>query len=112
MTDQMEYIRNKYGITIEELNNLDMDEFDYQRLKEREMKNYIKGMLFDVVSDKSTDFEQLAENIIDLSKVTSIDRLQKVILGEIGDCCMGGVAMPNQVVAVSAKISNALKEGI
>ena len=109
MTDRMEYIREKYGISREELDNLNMDEFDYEVLKEKELINYIKGLLFTVVTDESTDLDIVAGNIIDLSKVAPTNRFQKVVLGEIGDFCMAGETLPGQVVAISVKITDAIK---
>lgn len=88
MNDRMKEIREKYGITREKLNALDMDEFDYEVLQERTLKNYIKGHLTDICElDGSVDLDQIAENIFDMKRIiTDEGALQKMILGEIVGC--------------------------
>ena len=83
-----------------------MNEKNY--LKERAEKNYIKGLLFEIVSE-DTDLDQLVDNIYELKGTVPVvkDELQKTVLGEFCGCLRKGV-MKNQAVAVSVKIANLL----
>ena len=105
---RMEEIRKKYNVTREQLDIMGMDEFDYQATKERTKKNYLKGLLFDVV-DPSCSIETIADNIIEACKIESSDNYQKIILGEISDCA-GKHIGKSIMVSVSCKIAKYLQE--
>ena len=104
---RMKAIREKYNITREELNDLGMDEFDYQNIKEQVKKDYIKGLLFEIV-EKKTSIDQIADNIISMCKVGAVDQYQKIILGELSDCVKETTGQ-SQMIHVSCKIAEFLK---
>jgi len=104
---RMKAIREKYNITREELNDLGMDEFDYQNLKEQTKKDYIKGLLYEIV-EKNTSIDQIADNIISMCKVGTEDQYQKIILGEISDC-IKEITGQSQVVHIACVIAEFLK---
>ena len=81
-------------------------------LKERNIKNYIKGLVAGLRVDETLDYDVLAENIINSAKLEKgYDKLQKIVLGELID-----IVLPeqlkfsrSQVVAVSCQIADAFK---
>jgi len=85
-----------------------MDEFDYRDAVERSKRNYIKGMLFDIVNDQ-TDLETLTRNIVDVCCVSDPELWQKIILGEIIDCIRDDVSK-SQLTVVSMKIATFLQK--
>jgi len=106
---KLENIRKQYGITCEQLEILEMDEFDYATLKERERLNYVKGLVFDLVSD-TTDCDQLAQNIIDQAKILDDkESLQKIVLGELS-CDCEDANKRKEFVRVSHKIADFLRK--
>lgn len=104
---RMKAIKEKYHISREELNNLGMDEFDYETSKERAKKNYIKGLLFEIVK-KNCSIDRVTDNIIEMCKVENLKEYQKIILGELSDCIAEG-KHKSQVVSVSCQIATFLK---
>jgi len=106
---KLENIRKKYGVTREQLNDMEMDEFDYATLKEREKLNYLKGLVFDLVDD-TTDCDQLAQNIMDQAKILDDkESLQKIVLGELS-CDCHDMSKQKEFVRVSHKIADFLRK--
>ena len=105
---RMKAIREKYHVSREELNSLGMDEFDYETVREQAKRDYVKGLLFEIL-EENTSIDQVAENIIRMCKVEKDeDQYQKIILGEISDC-KKEMASDSQIVHVSCKIADFLK---
>lgn len=102
---RMKAIRDRYHISREELNDLGMDEFDYENLKERAKKDYIKGLLFEIVKE-GCDIDQIAENILDMCRIENSQEHQKIILGELSNV---SEKHKSQIVSVSCQIANLLK---
>lgn len=80
-----EEMMKKYNVTMEKLDELDMDVFDYANLIKRSIKNYIKGLIFNILDNgNDVDIRHVVENIINQSMVVDDDAdLLVIITGEI-----------------------------
>ena len=77
--------------------------------RKQSQKKYIAGLLYDIVA-VNTDISQLTENIISYCEIEKDqEKYQKIVLGEIHDCVEKS-KMKNQVIAVSVKIAEYLKQ--
>lgn len=110
MSEKTERIKQKCG-DVPDIFKDKLDIFDWEHIFDATKKNYVKGLLYGIVTD-DTDINQLAENVIDQVVTTHVISLesavQKVILGEISDCVDVDKATKSQVVAVSVKIGEFL----